>query len=281
MDQPLISIILCFLNPGRWLEEAVDSVIAQTYGNWELILVDDGSVQTDSERAKKYASPFPGKIRYTDHTGHRNIGLTASRNAGIRFANGSFIAFLDADDYWYPQKLAYQLAIFDRFPDAGMICEASQFWYSWDDANQEDSVIAIGAPGGLYSPGELNKLLYPLAAGQPPCPSGIMLKTGSLKRTGVFDEAFSGIFQLYEDQAFLAKMYLIESVYISATANNKYRKHANSMTSAGDNAELYNTVRNFYLDWLTEYLENQGNDDPELRSLILAARLPAAEQGPV
>ena len=274
MDKPLISVILCFLNPGAWLKEAIDSVIVQTFNDWELILVDDGSILADSSIAKGYAEAFPARIKYTHHPGHRNIGLTASRNAGVRIASGSFIAFLDADDYWYPQKLAHQLALFERFPEAGMICEASRFWYSWDDARQDDPVIGIGAPEGLYAPGKLIKLLYPLSTGQPPCPSGIILKAEILKHSGAFEEAFSGIYQLYEDQAFLAKMYLAEVIYISATANNKYRKHGNSMTGAGNDPKLYSKVRNFYLDWLSNYLKKQNIDDPEIQSLILAARLP-------
>ena len=166
-DGPLVSVILCFLNPGSWLKEAINSVIAQTYIHWELILVDDGSKLADSEIAKEYAEAFPDRIKYVDHAGHRNIGLTASRNVGIRQSRGFFIAFLDADDYWYPQKLEHQLALFERFPGAGMICEASRFWYSWNDRMQNDPVIEIGVPEGVYLPGELIKLLYPLGAGQP------------------------------------------------------------------------------------------------------------------
>jgi glycosyltransferase involved in cell wall biosynthesis len=277
MDAPLISVILCFLNPGCWLDEAVDSVIAQTYPNWELILVDDGSVVSDGDRAKRFALAFPTRVKYTDHANHRNIGLTASRNVGISLAKGSFVAFLDADDYWYPGKLAHQLSLFERFPGIGMICEASRFWYSWNDVRKENPVIEIGVPEGLYFPRELIKVLYPLHTGQPPCPSGIILRSAIFKDAGAFEEAFSGIYQLYEDQAFLAKMYLTQTIYISATANNKYRKHQHSMSGAASDANLYAKVRNYYLDWLTDYLEKQKIEDAGIWSLIRAARLTVAD----
>ena len=76
-------------------------------------------------------------------------------------------------------------------------------------------------------------------------------------------------------------MYLAHVIYISATANNKYRKHGNSMSDAGNDPKLYSKVRNFYLDWLSNYLEAKHNDDLEIRSLMLAARLPIAEAGQV
>src|ERR1700761_3044462 len=168
MKQPLISVVLCFLNPGSWLAEAMESVIRQTYTDWELILVDDGSCPADTQIARSYAEQYPSRIRYTDHDQHANIGLTASRNKGIALAQGDYIAFLDADDVWYENKLGDQLQIFDRWPAAAMVCEASRFWYSWQDQQCNDPIVDIGAPEGLYRPGELTRFLYPLGPGQPP-----------------------------------------------------------------------------------------------------------------
>ena len=67
MHKPLTSVIISFLNPGKWLIEAIESVLHQTYKKWELILVDDGSVKQDSDTAIAYAKKFPDRIFYVEH----------------------------------------------------------------------------------------------------------------------------------------------------------------------------------------------------------------------
>ncbi len=265
---PLISVITAFLNPGRWLNEAVDSLIAQSYTNWELILVNDGSTQADSEIALQYARQFPHKIKYVEHEGRVNKGLPVSRNAGISKSSGELIAVLDADDVWLPEKLQHQLKLFRQMPDVQMICEAACFWYSWADKNAMDDIVLLGAPEGIYRPPQLMKLLYPLSAGQPPCPSGMMIKRAALKRCGGFQENFSGVFQLYEDQAFFSKVYAAEVIYFSDTANNYYRKRENSMSSEAANEQKYRKVRLFWAAWLKDYLSRSKFADAEIMKLL-------------
>lgn len=267
-DAPLISVIVPFLNPGHWLMEAVESVIHQSYTNWELILIDDGSVKEDSEIAKAYSKKFPNQINYIEHTGHVNKGLTISRNAGIGNAKGELVAFLDADDCWMPEKLRKQINIFRQFPEVQIVCEASVFWYSWKNANEQNYLQLIGAEQGVYYPHDLMKILYPLGKGQPPCPSGIMITKEALERVGGFEERFSGIYQLYEDQAFLSKVYAQEIVFISAEANNMYRKRSDSMSSAARNQNLYDKVRLFYFSWLEEHFLKSSSPDPDIEKLI-------------
>ena len=111
-NTPLVSVIIPFYNAGAWLDEAIKSVLHQTYTNWEIILIDDGSLKEDTVIAKSYASKFPERIFYVQHDGRINRGLTVSRNVGIQHAQGELIAFLDADDFWLPEKLQHQLNIF-------------------------------------------------------------------------------------------------------------------------------------------------------------------------
>ena len=268
IDAPLISTIIPFLNQGTWLAEAIESVINQTYKNWEIILVDDGSAKEDSAIAVEYAKKFPDKILYVEHNGHVNKGLTISRNVGILKAGGELIAFLDADDCWLPQKLSNQVIIFEKFPQVQMICEASCFWYSWKDVYAKDYLELIGAPQGIYHPFELMKMLYPLGEGQPPCPSGIIIKKEALQRSGGFEERFSGVYQLYEDQAFLSKIYSKEIIYISGEANNLYRKRGDSMSSVAGDKNIYKKVRLFYHAWLDEYFSKQNLINPDIKKLI-------------
>jgi glycosyltransferase involved in cell wall biosynthesis len=267
-EAPLISVIIPFLNPGVWLAEAIESVLSQTYKNYEIILIDDGSVRQDSDVALHYAKKFPESILYIEHASHINRGLTISRNVGIAHSKGELVAFLDADDCWLPGKLENQVAIFKNFPEVQMICEASLFWYSWKNESSPDEIILIGAPQGIYQPTELMSLLYPLGEGQPPCPSGIIITKEALQRSGGFEESFSGVYQLYEDQAFLSKIYSKEAVYISEEANNLYRKREDSMSSAANDANTYNKVRLFYLAWLREYLAATHSQDVKMTTLL-------------
>src|SRR5271154_2347778 len=105
---PLVSTIIIFLNAEKFLAEAVESVLAQTYPTWELWLVDDGSTDDSSRIARDYATRHAARIHYLEHPGHENRGKSASRNLGLRHSRGSYVALLDADDVWLPGKLTNQ-----------------------------------------------------------------------------------------------------------------------------------------------------------------------------
>ena len=271
-ELPLVSVIIPFLNDSEWLIEALQSVINQHYPAWEAIVVDDGSEPQHSKIAKDFCSRYPANIRYTHHDNHINRGVTISRNVGVANSSGTYLAFLDADDKWFCDKLKNQIDLFKKFPAAQMICEASQFWYSWNNEKADDYIKPIGvSPDTLYPPRSLTKNLYPLGEGAPPCPSGIIIRKSAFERSGGFEPAFSGIYTLYEDQAFLAKIYLSETIFISGAANNLYRKRANSMSSAVNDIVIYETVRKFFLNWLELYLIVQNIRDEEIASLITHA----------
>src|SRR5919199_4729628 len=99
-SKPSISVIIIFLNEEKFIQEAIESVFAQTYDRWELLLVDDGSTDDSTRIALQYAAQFPDKVRYLEHPDHLNRGASASRNLGISHANGDILAFLDSDDVW-------------------------------------------------------------------------------------------------------------------------------------------------------------------------------------
>src|SRR5262245_15086805 len=130
-SQPLVSVIIIFLNAERFIEEAIESVYAQTYERWELLLVDDGATDGSTTIAQRYAEHYPGKVHYLEHPGHQNCGMSASRNLGIRNATGCYIALLDADDAWLPNTLVDQVAILEAHPEAAMVYGPLHWWYSW------------------------------------------------------------------------------------------------------------------------------------------------------
>lgn len=277
---PLVSIITPFLNGGDWLRQAVDSVLSQTYTNWQHILVDDGSLPEVTAIAKEYRTRFPNKIIYTEHPGHINLGVTASRNQGIRHATGELVAFLDSDDCWLPDKLKNQLKIYSEFPQAGMICEASRYWFSWENAATEDIVINVGSEENkLYEPPNLIYTLYPLGKGAAPCPSGMIMKKTLLDEIGGFEESFKGPNQVYEDQAFLCKIYLSSPVYVSSAANNLYRQRSGSLMQSISEKKQYFKVRSYFLKWMDNYLEKKRIYDPRINRLMLKAKIESNNPG--
>jgi len=113
---PLVSVILPTHNRRRTLSRAVDSVLSQTHGDLELIVVDDGSTDTTAELIAEYDDP-----RLTFEALARQAGAATARNRGIELARGQLIAFQDSDDEWVPGKLESQLEVFDRDARIGWV----------------------------------------------------------------------------------------------------------------------------------------------------------------
>jgi glycosyltransferase involved in cell wall biosynthesis len=277
-NQPLISGIIIFFNAEKFFVEAIESVLAQTYDNWELILADDGSTDRSTDIALEYARQYPTKVRYVEHAGHQNLGMSATRNLGIRNTTGEYIAFLDADDVWLPPKLEQQLAIIEAHSEVGMVCGRSQYWHSWTSQPEDSQRDYISEPGiesdTIYQPPLLMTLCYPLGQGTPPPPSDILLRTAAIAGVGGFEEGFERIYQLYEDQAFFAKLYLHTSVYVASQCWDKYRLHPDSCCSVVNEAGHYDTVRLFFLNWLEKYLSTKEVRDAQVLRALSTALFP-------
>src|SRR5258708_538275 len=121
MTPPVVSVIVTFWNAERFFDEAIQSVLAQTYTSWELLLVDDGSTDGSTTVARAYAARWGDRNRYLEHSEHENRGVCAGRNLGVRNATGRYIAILDADDVWLPAKLQEQVEILDTHPEVAMV----------------------------------------------------------------------------------------------------------------------------------------------------------------
>lgn len=117
---PRISVIIPTFNRAAWVREAVDSVLAQTFQDFELLVVDDGS--TDKTGAA--LAPYGDRLRYLYQV---RQGVSAARNRGLELAAGEWIAFLDSDDLWLPTKLEAQVNFFNRNPEAE-ICQTEEIW---------------------------------------------------------------------------------------------------------------------------------------------------------
>lgn len=268
----MVSAIICFYNEEKYLSESIESVVNQSYSDWELLLVDDGSRDGSTEIAIRYSRKYFGKIKYLDHTGHNNKGLSASRNLGISSAVGEFIAFLDADDAWMPEKLQLQVDLLKGNSEVDLICGATKYWYSWQSTDKKDDLIFVGTEQNkFYRPPELIKILYPLGQGAAPSMSGLIIKKEALLRVGGFEEEFKG---MYEDQVFLCKNYLNNNVWVSNICFDNYRQHDESMFHVAMKAGEYNKIRFYFLDWLKNYLKKQGVEDKKVEQLLKKAMFP-------
>jgi glycosyltransferase involved in cell wall biosynthesis len=179
---PRVSVIIPTYNTARYIAEAVESVLAQTYCDFEVLVVDDGS----TDNTHQVLQPYLNKIEYI---WQENQERAHTRNNGIRRARGEFIAFLDSDDVWRPGKLAQQVAALDSATQAVLaygvalnIDEARRplnFWGSRYSCGQPDPSGA-SAPQ-IYQPG--GEILF----GTPLMPSVVLVRRAALDQTGLFD----------------------------------------------------------------------------------------------
>jgi len=107
----LVSIITPSYNSKRFIEDTIKSVIAQSYQNWEMIIVDDASIDESIEIIQKYVNI---EYRIILFSNDKNLGASESRNLAIKEAKGTYIAFLDSDDIWLPNKLEKQIELMER-----------------------------------------------------------------------------------------------------------------------------------------------------------------------
>jgi len=268
--RPVVSIVLIFFNEERFLSEAIESVLAQDFRDWELLLVDDGSSDRSSQIARRYAEPFPQMIQYLQHPGGRNCGMSASRNLGITQSQGSYIALLDADDAWMPYTLHEQVAILDAHPEVAMVYGPLLWWYSWTGSPEDqrrDFVQNLGLdPDTIVSPPKLVTLFL---KNEHTVPSGILLRRSALAKIGLFEDSFSG---MYEDQVFRVKVCLKAPVYVAGRVWYKWRKHSGSCCSLSVQQGGYHPAREEFLKWVDDCFAQEGVRDPILRKVLQEAR---------
>lgn len=271
---PVVSAVMIFLNGERFIREAIDSVLAQTFTDWELLLVDDGSTDGSTAIALSYVAQHPGKVHYLEHAQHKNRGMSASRNLGFRHARGAYLALLDADDVWLPQKFERQVEFMNAHADVAMVFGRTEYWHSWTGRAEDlsrDHVPAHGFPAATYGPTTLSTRVYPLGPGTAPSLCSLLIRAEAMEKIGGFEESFKGF---YEDQAFLAKMYLAEPVAATEDCWDRYRIHDTSCSAVVRETGEYDEHRARFLRWLRTYLESQPHVSPEVWNAVNDASQP-------
>ncbi|AFY87865.1 glycosyltransferase [Chroococcidiopsis thermalis] len=279
VDKPLVSGIVIFLNEEQFIEEAIASVFAQTYNNWELLLVDDGSTDGSTAIARRYAEQYPHKVRYLEHENHQNCGMSAARNLGVRHAQGEYIAFLDADDIWLPQKLVQQVAILESQPEAAMLYGRTHFWFSWT-GNQSDRqynyFTELGVePDTLVQPPTLLELfLQNESTVASTC--SVLIRREVFQKIGEFEPEFR---TMYEDMVFYTKIFLQAPVFVSGKCWDRYRQHPQSSCRIAIEEGEYNSfhpspARGTFLRWVEAYLRDRGAERTQVWSVLQTELLP-------
>ena len=116
MNEPLVSVVMPAFNSAHWIADAIRSIQSQTYTNWELLVVNDGSTDNTVEKIESLSGDE--RIRIFSQN---NSGPAVARNLGIEEAKGEFLAFLDADDMWFKDKLTLQLKHLLSHPGLGLV----------------------------------------------------------------------------------------------------------------------------------------------------------------
>jgi glycosyltransferase involved in cell wall biosynthesis len=168
----LVSVIIPAYNAAGWVNRAIDSALAQTYSQREILVVNDGSTDTTAEVLAEYGEA----IRVLNQP---NGGLSSARNLGIIEAMGEFVAFLDADDYWLPEKLARQVACLQQKPSLGFCSTRTQVvspddqpLNTWDCPRMDSTLL---------------RTIFLRHASIPGSGSGVMARNDLVKQAGLFD----------------------------------------------------------------------------------------------
>jgi glycosyltransferase involved in cell wall biosynthesis len=281
---PLVSVVVPMYRAERFLTEAIESVRKQRYPEWELLLVDDAGGDRCTAIAESYARRDPDRITLLAHPGGENRGASASRNLAISQARGAYIALLDADDVWLPEKLDAQVRLLQAHPDVGMVYGNSLYWYGWtgepaDRARDRVPILGVRHDTVLDPPTVLTRCLRGTIA--VPCPCSVMLRREAVDRAGGFESAFVGVNASAEDLAFFAKVMLRERVLVANHVWDRYRRHSDSVYSRAKADGTATAARAYYFTWLREYLTRHAVTNPELWDALSAAAnpLPEAQSG--
>lgn len=174
---PRISIIIPAYNRAQYIFETLESIFVQTFSDYEIIVIDDGS--TDDTPGALQPLIDAQKIRYIYQ---ENQGVSAARNHGIHLAEGELIAFLDSDDLIHPEKLALQIAYLDVHPDAALVhSNFSRFDDQGNDLGYRDTAHLSGQ---VYP-----RILLDWSVLIPP--SVVMVRADALREAGDFDESMA------------------------------------------------------------------------------------------
>ena len=220
---PLVSIIMNCLNSAKYLREAIDSVYAQTYAHWEIIFWDNLSIDNSAEIAQSFQD---GRLRY--FRGDKTVPLGHARNLAITQSRGEFIAFLDCDDLWLPEKLEKQVPLFLEDMEVGLVYSDTYFFN--EDGFQKRLYADKTPYRGYRFPDLLNHYL-------------ISLETAMVRRSALdsLDQWFDVNFSMIEEHDLFVRVGLGWKINFSPDVLAKWRVHGQSLSWVARDAFVHET----------------------------------------
>jgi glycosyltransferase involved in cell wall biosynthesis len=218
---PKVSVIIPTYNYGKYIEKAIDSVLAQTYQDFEIIVVDDGSTDNTKEIIE---TRYKDKVRYFYQ---ENKGAPVARNKGIRKSRGEYLTFLDADDWFAPENLKYKVKVLDNDADAGWVYSDGYY------VNKEGEIIDKASNRFSFSnrklEGDISSELFSM--GNYITTDSVLARKTCIIKAGCFDETLPAL-QDYELWLRISLQYKIK--YVDELLCY-YTLHSNSISSKREN----------------------------------------------
>jgi len=262
----LVSVVIPSYNCAKYITQAVQSVLDQSYGNTEIIVVDDGS--TDATR--DMLQPFMKDIVYVFQ---ENKGLPGARNRGIKESSGEYIAFLDADDRWRNNKLDYQIRVLESFPSVHLVF--SDFSVFDEEGYKEESFYRKGFPffqefgftlqdifldmsklrsdqhsdGIRIYHGHIAKYLF---CGNFILPSSVLIRKSAVDRIGGFDESYR---VAEETDFFLRFCTYHDAAFVDSPLVDYMIKRAGNLTGSSNTERLIKNAIDIQLDYISKHPE--------------------------
>ena len=223
LDQPKVSVLIASYNHARYLPKTLDSVLGQTFQNFEVVIVDDGSTDESLSIVEDYASRYPA-VRVLTHPGKKNKGISATCNLALEHARGEFLSWLGSDDMWYPNMLETQVALLESDPALGLVYSYARLIDETDEQLSDDLI-------GWDITGEAAPL--ELLAQSSPVPTlTAVFRHKCIKQVGPFDEQL-----VYSDWELWIRIAAHWRIGFSAAPLAMYRVH-HANVSIGIKPEL-------------------------------------------
>lgn len=247
----LISVIIPTYNRAHSVAESINSVLSQTCTNYEIIVVDDGS----TDQTKETLRPYLHKIKYIYQ---KNKGVSAARNAGIKSSKGEWIAFLDSDDRWLPEKLYRQIEIINNSKiELGCVICNMEF-------NPHAGKISNSFQSAYFTPGSPQGICQNMASIL--LTRFIMFNQGALIKKNILDKigGFNERLKILEDYDLALKLSFLCTFGYEATPLVIYQRDTkNSLSSNVDSTEETKQIINILED-LSIFIDNMGISTPKL-----------------
>ncbi len=213
---PKVSVFIATYNHARFLPECINSILAQTYQDFEIVIVDDGSTDGSDMILVDYHRRYPEKIKHLWHPGHVNKGISVTCNLAIKNTRGKYLAWLGSDDVWYPEKLMKQVAQLDLDPGLGFV-------YSYAEHIDEQGNKLPGMDGEDITLGP-NPVGCMILSNRIPALT-VLIRRECLEDVGLFDESL-----IYSDWDLFTRIFARWRVGFLDQPLALYRLHSSNIS---------------------------------------------------